>query len=227
MRRIRLFINAATYLLAIAVTVAVGSRVVHQMAGGEVSPSNGKSAGFRKYQKDRALKRQQDWALLSQLANQDSENWSLQKQDQIIESFTAWLDEGVSFDQYFNRLSNEQIDKMQDNLLVLAARWLERRVAEYGSSRRRQHRKSIVKQDTQRMIGLALMFGRLGGPFGRGLNRGINRMEEIKESLLADEGFLSAKRFQLVSYFRDVRVEIDEWEKNGGWEELMKRNNEF
>ncbi|MDA7977720.1 MAG: hypothetical protein MPJ50_02985 [Pirellulales bacterium] len=227
MRRFRQFISAITYLLAIVVTVAVGTRVVYQMLGGEVSPSNRESSEFREYQESKAEKRKQDWVLLLQLANEDSENWTLQKQDRIIDSFTSWLDDGVSFDQYFSRLSNEQIGKMQENLVTLASRWLERRVAEYGSARKERDRKEIIREDTQRMIGLALMFGRLGGPFGRGLNRGINRLEEIKDSLLADEGYLSVKRLRLMAYVRNVRREIDKWEENGGWEKFIQQNNQF
>ncbi len=221
MRRIRLFVNGTAYLLAVVFTVFVALRVTRQLATGESPPVSTESAAFREYQEAKAAKRKEDWKFFSQLADEKSSNWSDAEKDKIQAGVIAWLDEGAGFELYFRRMTKEQASQMQENLLVLAQRWLGERIQEYGRSRGRR-RRTIVDQDAERVIGLALIFGRLDG-FGQQLNRGLNTMEQLQTVLGDPDGVLREFRVETGLYFQAIYNRINQWRQGEDWAEIRRR----
>ncbi len=224
MRRLRQFVNAVTFAAAVLITLGVGARVIRQLITGQTPAVSQQSAAFRQYQEARAIKRREDWALLSQMANQDVSKWSETRQDAVLNEMENWLREKNSFDPYFRRLSNDQIATMQDNMILLAVRWLETRVALYARSNQRT-KTEIIKEDTDLAISLAMVLGRLDGPFGPGIVRGTQRLQEVQERLSAEYGFFSPMRVAAVTYFSALFNSITEWQRNGGLEELRRQRN--
>lgn len=226
MRRLRFFVSLTSYLLAVTLTVMVGVRITRQMTTAETPRVPPASAEFRAYQEAKAEDRRDDWNMILRLAQGDVESWTPEDQSAMIARMMVWLDEQANFDPYFRRLSKEQVERMQTSVVELTKVWLEQRVLEYAKANSSEKQR-IIKQDQMRVIGLALMLGRLGGPFGRGLNRGLDALEGIKEEVTATDWFFSPRKQRYAAYFTDMMNAINEWIKNGGWQQFLDNRTQY